>query len=258
MIHHLGTGDRDPVLGTATRRLVLLVATLTLLLLAGAPAAFACSAAEGHHCYSLTYYDMSQPQGEEVYGAYADIETYYGDVPRWAKGDRINDELWVSFEGGHKWVEGGATIGNGLDATTPDYFVAREYGCGNCYWEFDYPGASPGYYNWYGLYLNEPNGATGEWCATWAWDSKPDFCFGGMWTASDELETGMEFATTQKSGANNNGRSVGWEQWNNWTWHELWAGAYNHAEPYWEAPLCISVPAPGYALGSVAFAVPGC
>ncbi len=244
--------------GVARGRLPLLLATLALLLLTGVSPAFGCSAAERHHCYSLTYYDMNQPKGEEVYGAYANIETFYGNVPRWADGDRINNELWVSFEGGNKWVEGGATIGNYLNATTPDYFVASEYGCNTCYWEFDYPGASPGYNSWYGLYIDEPNGANGEWCAQWAWDSKPDFCFSGLWTASDELETGMEFATKQRGGADNNGRSVGWEQWTNWTWHELWAGAYSHAEPYVEEPLCINVPAPGFNLGSVAFAAPGC
>src|SRR5271165_1379502 len=99
MIHHRA-GHRPHTEGALPRRLFLLAAIAALLLLAGAPAAFGCSAAEGHHCYSLTYYDMSEPHGEEVYGAYANIESYSGDVPRWASGDRINNELWVAFEGG--------------------------------------------------------------------------------------------------------------------------------------------------------------
>jgi hypothetical protein len=238
------------------RRIIVVLAALGVLALLYAPVAVGCSAKEGEHCYSLTYWDMNKSRGEELYGAKAEIESYYGYVPRWASGDRINNELWVAFENGKKWVEGGATIGNGLNATTPDYFVARD--SGSSYWEFDYPGASPGYNTWYGLYLDEPHGATGEWCATWVWDSTPDFCWTGFWTASDEVETGMEFATTQQSGADNNGRSLGWALWTNWTWHELWQGSYTHAEPYWEEPLCINDPAPGYTWGSVAFSAPGC
>jgi hypothetical protein len=232
------------------------IAATLVVALASASNADACAATEGHHCYAITSWTMDTTRGEKVYGAFSNIESYYGNVPRWASGDRINNEMWVGF-GETKWVEGGATIGNLLDATTPDYFVARELGGGQ-YWEFDYPGASPGYNTWYGLYLDEPNGPNGTWCATWAWDSKPDFCFPGFWTASAELEAGLEFATTQQSGADNNGRSVGWAQWTDGSWHETWSGAYRHAEPYREAPLCINAPAPGYTYGSVAFAVPGC
>jgi hypothetical protein len=238
-------------------RLVLFVMVLGMGVLMNVTEASACSANAGEHCYSVVNWNMNEPEGEEVYGAQAELETFYGDVPRWEYGDFITNELWVAFANGNEWIEGGAVIGNRLNATTPNYFVAREYGADK-YLEFDYPGEGPGYYAWYGLYLDEPHGANGEWCATWGWETAPDYCFAGFWTASDELSTGMEFGTTTASGADNNGQSLGWALWTNWTWHEQWEGAYAKAEPSWNPPLCISAPSPGHNYGSVAFAVPGC
>lgn len=246
---------------SVVRRFVLFVAVLGALVMMSAPEALGCSVEPGKHCYSLVEYNMNKSLGEESYGGHAALESYSGYVPRWENGDFITNEMWVGTgEGGAKWIEGGAVIGNYLNATTPDYFVAREYGPKEFY-EFDYPGASPGYNKEYGLYLDEPYGdADGTWCATWDWDSKPDFCFSGFWTASTELETGMEYATPTSSGAYNNGKSVGQTQWNNWTWHEIWAGSYNHAEPFRIKPLCIVTPVSGYTWGSVAFSyeAPGC
>lgn len=246
---------------TVVCRLALFVAMFGVFSLAGASASFACSVeAEpvNDHCYSQVEWNMNQPKGEEVYGAEAELETYYGNVPLWKKGDFITNELWVSFENSASWVEGGAVIGNGSNESTPYYFVARQYNCNKCYYEFDYYPAGPAYNTWYTLYIDEPGGPDGEWCTTWAWDSKPDFCFAGFWKASDELTTGMEYGTTTSSGADNNGRSVGWDMWTNGTWHRSWQGAYSKAEPYYIKPMCINAPAPGYGYGSIAFAAPGC
>jgi len=260
-------GSRSPA-GAASRlgrtpRLLVASAAVAALALAvlGAPAAFACSKEEGHHCYSVTYYEMSSAKGEKVFGASSNMELYYGVTPWWEAGDRQNAEMWVGL-GNDRWVEGGATVGHGYNAgtgaeSTPMYFVARNYGPGS-YWEFDWQGDGPGYYNWYRLYIAEQGTANGTWCTQWAWDSKPDFCFADFAPSSTELEAGLEYATSPASGARINGRSVGAEEWTNWTWHESWSGSYNHAQPFYESPLCINVPAPGYTWGSVAFSAPGC
>jgi hypothetical protein len=171
----------------------------------------------------------------------------------------ITNELWVDLgENNAKWVEGGTVIGNRLNATTPDYFVARDYG-GN-FQEIDYKEASPGYDTEYGLYIDEYFGNDGDWCAQWDWDSKPDFCFGGFQNYSTELQAGMEYATPTSSGAYNNGKSIGQAFWTNRTWHETWSGAYKHAESLRNKPLCIVAPIAGYTWGSVAFSYepPGC
>src|ERR1700733_12151384 len=130
---------------SAVRRLVLIVAALGALAMMSTSEAFGCSVEEEKHCYSLVAWNMNKSLGEEVYGGHAALETYTGYVPRWEYGDFITNEMWVGTgEGGVKWIEGGAVIGNGLNATTPDYFVARSYGPKK-YYEFDYPGAGPGY-----------------------------------------------------------------------------------------------------------------
>jgi hypothetical protein len=234
---------------------VFLVGAIVALLLVRAPAALACSAAENHHCYSITSWEMSKAHGEEVLGAESELQTFYAKVPRWANGDRINNEMWVGL-GGNKWVEGGATIGNGVDANSPHYFVAKNVG--EQYWEFDYPGAGPPSGAWYALYLDEPEGPNGTWCATWRWDTQPDFCWGGLPRSSTDLEAGLEFATTPEAGAENNGQSVGWALWMDKSWHKEWAATYTHATHWVEKPLCNSAPSPGYTWGSVAFSEPGC
>ena len=76
--------------------------------------------------------------------------------------------------------------------------------------------------------------------------------------SSKELNAGLEFATTTASGANNNGIILGWSQFMDGTWHELWESPWNKPYAAYNKPLCINVPAPGHNYGSVAFAVPGC
>jgi hypothetical protein len=232
---------------------------------ASVPAALACSKENAYHCYAITEYKMDQEEGESVYGAQADMELYYGKTPWYYAGDRQNDELWVDMNENHTtWIEGGAYVGYAYTAegssseSTPYYFLANSYGPGT-YSEFDYPGAGPAYNTWYGLYLDEPHGVNGEWCATWIWDNTPDRCWVDYRYKATELQTGLEYATEPESGAEINGRSIGWDEWTNWTWHESWSGSYKRASSgYTGSPLCINVPAPGYTYGSVAFAAPGC
>jgi len=240
----------------------LAVLAFTMLGLVSAPTSFACSHEEGKHCYAVISWQMNRSKGEEVYGAHAALETYSSDVPNWELGEFIDDEMWVGLGGtgkGTKWVEGGTTTpGEFENAYTPDYFIAREYGYEN-YYEYDYKEASPGFNTVYGLYIDEPYGANGDWCAQWDWDSKPDFCFSGFQTYSTDLEAGMEYGTTSASGAYNSAKSVGQALWTNWTWHEVWAGSYNHAETVTpNKPLCISAPLSGHTWGSAAFSAPGC
>jgi hypothetical protein len=63
-------------------------------------------------------------------------------------------------------VEAGAQVGWPYGETEPHYFVARSYGP-NQYKEFIWPEAGPGYYKWFGFYIDEPYGLTGNWCLTW-------------------------------------------------------------------------------------------
>jgi hypothetical protein len=235
-----------------------LALALAILACTGASNAFACGAPVEVHCYGITKYNMNQSKGEEVYGAQEEISIAYGSVPNWSseKGF-LDDEMWVGL-GSERWEEGGVSVGYPFGEKTLYYFVAREYSH-NQYWEYEYPGSTAPWYEWIGLYIDEPYGANGDWCYTWAWDTKPDFCWSGWPKSSTQLEAGLEFATTASSGADNNGQIVGWEQWNNWSWHREWAGAYAHAyrvAP--EKPICTTVPSPGYTWGSIAFAVPGC
>jgi hypothetical protein len=211
---------------------------------------------------------MNASKGEEAYGAYANMELFYGRTPWYYNGDRQNGEFWVDMnETNTRWIEGGAYVGYyGLNntgspfysETTPNYFYARSYGP-NTYSEFDYPGIGPAYGAWYGLYIAQQGVANGNWCVQWAWDKSPDACYNDFPKKSEQLQTGLEYATTQGTGAEINGRSVGWTEWNNWTWHEGWYGAYSKAHvEYTGSPLCIVAPATGYTYGSVAFSDPGC
>jgi hypothetical protein len=198
----------------------------------------------------------------EVMGAQAREEIYYGKTPNWSpsgEGGFQDDEMWVVFPGFNPsaWVEAGATIGWPYSETEPRYFVARAYNSKN-YWEYVWPTAGPGYYNWFGYYIDEPYGQNGDWCLTWEWDNTPDYCFTGFPKSSKELNAGLEFATTTASGADNNGILLGWSQWMDYSWHEVWESIWNTPYPVRNKPLCINVPAIGHNNGSIAFAVPGC
>jgi hypothetical protein len=238
--------------------LVSLSLGLAIILGIAAQSAFGCGEPNGDHCYGITQWNMNKSLGEEVYGAQAEISVGYGSVPNWSSEDGfLDDEMWVDFPG-ERWEEGGLSVGYPFGEKTLYYFVAREYGS-NKYWEYEYPGSTAPWYEWIGLYIDEPYGANGDWCYTWAWDSKPDFCWSGFPASSTELQAGLEFATTTASGADNNGQLVGWAYWTNDTWHELWAGSYNHAYRVTpNKPICTTVPSPGYTWGSIAFAIPGC
>ncbi len=208
------------------------------------------------HCYSLSIWEMKPP--EELAGTYTAIEAYYGVVPGWASGEFITDETWVGFPQYNEYasVEGGVVIGNYENETTPYYFVARTYSRYN-YYEEDYFPDGPPYNAWSGLYWDQPDGA-GTWCVTWAWDSKPDFCYSGFPGDSYDVSNGMEFATTTSSGANNNGRNYAYGQWMSGAWHTEWNDGATHAYGFRNSPLCNTAPAPGYTWGSVAYSVPGC
>jgi hypothetical protein len=253
-------------IGRTLRHLAALLVVVGMIVALSAPVASACAKEEGQHCYAIVEYKMNESKGEAVLGSFANMELYYGRTPWWYKGDRQNGEMWVDMNNSHtRWIEGGAYVGahynpaGSSSETTPYYFLANTYGPGT-YSELDYAGTGPAYNTWYGLYLAEKVGeANGTWCAQWAWDSKPDLCWSAYRNHATELQTGLEYATSAGTGAEINGRSVGWEQWTDWSWHEGWEGAYAHAiTKYDGSPLCMVAPAPGYKYGSVAFADPGC
>lgn len=239
-------------------RSVAVIAALGAIALVAPAAASACAVSESSHCYAVTEWNMFGSPAQLI-GTKDEVEIFYGTVPWWEHGDFLDNEEWVTFpqRSLSSWVEAGATIGPPYSGSEPRYFVARSYGPHE-YWEYVWPSAGPGFYNWFGFYLDEPYGANGDWCLTWNWDKAPDNCFSGFPTVTKNVEAGLEFATSASSGANNNGRSFAWQQWTNGAWYRSWESAWNHAVPYREAPLCENVPAPGYGSGSIAFAVPGC
>ena len=240
---------------SSARRLFLVAAAAALGILTVPSIASACSSAEGAHCHAITAWSMEH-SGEEVRGAFDEIESFYGSVPNYTT-DFIDNEMWVTFPSkAYSWVEAGATWGYGTPGPeTPDYFYARSYSKTN-YAEAIYPSGPP-MYAWYGVYIDDPS-LNGSWCVQWQWDTTPDICFTNFPKTSKELQSGLEYATTVSSGANNNGRAVGWAQWMDGSWHREWQGAYHHAEPFRNVPMCINTPAPGYLVGSIAFAAPGC
>jgi hypothetical protein len=219
--------------------------------------AHVCSVNDGYHCYSITRWEMTKP--EELKGAYVQIEAYYGLVPNWTN-EFLDDEMWVAFPAAKAsaWVEGGVTVGYGTGETKPAYFLAESYGphIETEYFEQIYPEGPP-YNAWSGLYWDQP-GAGGTWCATWSWDHSPDYCFTGFPHSSTDVESGLEFAATAASGADNNGRNFSWAQYMDNSWHHEWNDGVTRAQPEREKPLCIVAPAPGYTWGSIAYSVPGC
>ncbi len=234
--------------------IAMLGALFASLAFAASSQAHTCSVTEGDHCYSISEWYMSGGT-EEVKGAYGQIESYYGLVPNYTS-EFLDNEIWVVFPSlSETWVEGGVTFGYGTGGTeTPAYFVAHSLE--GKYSESIYPEGPP-LNAWSGLYLDQPQTAH-TWCATWSWDSKPDYCWSGFPKSSKLLQNGLEFAATTASGADNNGRSFGWAQYMNGVWHEEWNDGTTKAVGYREKPLCIVAPAPGYTSGSIAFAVPGC
>jgi hypothetical protein len=253
------------LVSTLARSLTLPLVVVGVAALWNAAPAVACETyPNSAHCYSETEWNMASSPSEEVFGIYTNLLAYYGSVPhRSGYAAFITDEEWVDFPkfNAQAWVEGGIIIGNYETETTPKYFWARRYNSEeNTFLKFVYPGEAP-YSTKIGLYIDEPHGANGEWCITWAWDTKPDECFTHFPKSSKRVQTGMEYGDINSSGATNNGYSLPWDEWNNGTWHESWAGAENEAEINWEhieSPLCVSAPIAGHNKGSVAFAVPGC
>jgi hypothetical protein len=246
---------RQPAVLRAVLALAVVLSCLGAAAIA-APAALAtCSVEEGSHCYSISDWEMTG-SGEEVEGAYSEIEAYYGNVPNYST-EFIDNEMWVGFPSLEEaWVEAGVTFGYGTgSATVPDYFYARSYGPKK-YAEYIYPEGPP-LNNWSGVYLDEPT-EKHTWCVTWSWDHTPDKCWGSFPKSSKELNNGLEFAATVASGADNNGRNLGWAQFMEGVWHHEWNDGVTKAFGYREKPLCIVAPAPGYTYGSVAYSAPGC
>jgi hypothetical protein len=240
--------------------MALMFAIAATLIAAHSSTAVACEF-EVYHCWARAQWSMTG--AEKVKGAYAEIETFYTTVPNYSDGF-VDNSLWtyIPTYASDKWVEAGSMVGfytkyPSERATKPEYYVYVNYGPGS-YKQYNNYATGPADYSWFGVYIDQPYGA-GEWCVTWKWDTKPDYCFGPFeHTYSTELWDGLEVADTISSGVENNGQAVGWGEWMNGEWHEEWNGGTAHAEPFWNSPLCINAPSPGYTWGSAAFAVPGC
>lgn len=85
-----------------------------------------CSPSNEHHCYAISYWNMSG--GEEVAGTQAEIETSNMNVPTPAT-QFVSNEIWSLFPqlGGQYWIESGQIAGRGEgNCCTLFFFMADD------------------------------------------------------------------------------------------------------------------------------------
>ena len=103
-------------------KLLLLLCTVSVFLLfaAGAQANFwgpggTCywnPANKAHHCYALEEWHMAGYPREYGDGAVLAMDTMSTDVPGWASGDEVNDEMWLLF-GANDYIDTYLTVMHG-------------------------------------------------------------------------------------------------------------------------------------------------
>ena len=68
------------------------------------------SSNENHHCYAIEEWKMAGYPREYGDGVVLDMDTMSTDVPGWASGDEVNDEVWLLF-GANDYIETGQLTG---------------------------------------------------------------------------------------------------------------------------------------------------
>jgi hypothetical protein len=155
---------------TVMRKLLLLLCTVSVFLLfaAGAQANFwgpggTCylGGNETHHCYAIEEWNMAGYPREYGDGAVLYMDTMSMDVPGWASGDFVDDEIWLVF-GANDYLETGQEAGSGRSCCTLYPFYA--YTLHGAQTVYTSPAALPGdTYNHYEIWDPSHTGYWGIW-----------------------------------------------------------------------------------------------
>ncbi len=211
-------------------RWALLLGLVALLVPASASAKWdsgKCELSGKDHCYNLQAWEM-EGGSESVKGAQYYPTTSLIDVPEFASGAFVDDEMWVGFEekeGG--WVETGQEAGydNAANCCTLRPFKAHALrASGYGYEEYVWTNVSAEPTN---LYTVEDAEANGNWCVIIWYTNQGCESHPSYWTAySDNLEGGIEAASETQP------ENVGSQEVNAFTHsgtHIEWKGAKKHA-----------------------------
>ncbi len=186
------------------------------------------------HCYSVTYWSMSQAAGESVKGLVDVPYTTTMNVPEYYNNAFVNDESWLSFTNAQSgWLEIGQTAGSSRGSgesscCTLHPFIAHS---------LTSTGAGYEQYFWWGvnaspqnIYKIEDPANNGNWCE-YIWENVVD-CHTkpGYWPAyATELQAGMEVYTNGRP-SNAGSQQVAAIARNGE--HRAWGGSVNPARGY--------------------------
>lgn len=194
---------------------------------------------ETHHCYALAEWDMVGCPRECIQGGVADIVTESMDVPGWASGDFVDDEMWETSKSSEGWVESGTTAGGGLDCCSLHRFEADMNNNGTGYSEYVQPGAVNG--DEAHDYVIQDLEHNGNWRVYWGQENTDWYEAGvynhGYPSSTDELEAGFEGgANTQPYNSAVQALAGVWGEPPSW---HPWEGVYSKAK-FSESPAtCI-------------------
>jgi hypothetical protein len=222
---------------THTRSILAIVlAALAVFLLANlarppiAHASWPCyrSKEENHHCYALAQWHMVGCPKECVEGGVADISTEIVEVPGWASGDFVTNEMWVSNHTSPAWVESGQIAGAEYSCCGMHPFFAAMAENEKFYF-YEQPGEIG--QKQYNDYVIQDLGHLGTWSIYWGKENNgwvEEHQYGSLWSYADELEAGFEGgANTQP---NNEGSQALASVYGN-AWHP-WEGGYATTKYY--------------------------
>jgi hypothetical protein len=185
-----------------------------------------CTVANNDHCYAITNWEMEDPP-ESVKGGIAFITTDVANVPEFASGAFIDDELWVAFKStGGGWYEAGQEAGSYINCCSLHTFWAyARNGEGLGYEEHTFKEFEASQIS---KYYIEDRGANSDWCLYWAEDNVLVQCVNGLFPAyADILRAGIEAASNTRP--SNEGNQEVAAVFREGTWHS-WKGSKTGAK----------------------------
>jgi hypothetical protein len=243
--------------------ITLVLGTLTAVMIGFAPTAPAKAATwkcyrsteENHHCYALAYWHMAGCTKECIQGGVADEVTESMDVPGWASGDFVDNEIWESSKASHGWVESGTTAGGGIDCCSLHRFEADVNNNGTGYSEYVQPGSIP--LHEAHDYVIQDLEYNGIWRVYWGQENANWYEAGaynhGYSSSTDELEAGFEGgANTQPTNSAAQALAGVWGEPPSW---HPWEGEYSHAQ-FTESPATCIEQWPGSWIGNSFYHTP--
>ena len=193
-------------------------------------------------------------------GQYAGVTISQASVPGAASGDRINNEMWTSWDGRGYWIEDGIYVGHEYGtfeksgrttSTEPVWFYALEYNASgkHVYAERDYSSGPSVGKEWWIYHLSE---GSNTWCVYFENTQAACYDPSGFETYSKSLIEGLEDYYYEKAPINN-GTMIGEYQWNNGEWH-----TWNQAAYFASSGFCAEKPGSPYGLGSLVYSTSSC